>query len=350
VPPGSASPTRATDRLLAVDLAARFRSLRRPVAEPGSAQNRFSAVPVGDDQRHRLGMDALGSPCLLIATAERTRALRGVPIVLEHLAVLPHVTCRITDPDGRVDSGRFTVVRCTDGDAELHEYFLRVAAVVTAVLGPDPTDREVSTAIEGLVELFRAIEAPSQRTVQGLWAELFLIDSAKDGAAAVRAWHVLPSDRYDLSAGAQRIEVKAAIGRTRRHQFSLDQVIPVAGIRVLLASLLIERSGSGTSLAELADRIRQNVGGDPQLLLHVDRVIGVTLGERWRHAGEERFDTNLAERSLRYYDVVSIPKPSPTVPQGVTDVRFRADLTAVPPGRCDDFRSEGGLFRAVIRE
>jgi hypothetical protein len=80
-----------------------------------------------------------------------------------------------------------------------------------------------------------------RKSVQGLWAELFLMARLRDPSALVAAWHSQLGDLYDFSAGSQRIEVKSAIGRIRRHHFTLEQVLPIPRTRVLIASVLVER-------------------------------------------------------------------------------------------------------------
>ena len=129
------------------------------------------------------------------------------------------------------------MIRCASTDRALHLYFLRVADAVLATFGEQPTGREVTQAIDHLVELFHAVEQPARKSLQGLWAEVFLIARAADPAALVEAWHGVSTDRYDFMVGSQRIEVKSTAGSTREHHFSLEQLHPPEGTEVLIASL-----------------------------------------------------------------------------------------------------------------
>ena len=272
----------------------------------------------------------------------------GPPIVLEHISLQHDVECRITHPDGKLETGRFTVLRCTQGDPALDEYFLRVCGTIVAVLGQQPSDLQVRAMMDRVIELFRAINAPPRKTVQGFWAELLVMARSRDVLAMARAWHSLPGDRYDFSRGTQRVEVKAAMGQVRRHYFQLDQVVPVPGTAVIIASLLIQRAGAGTSVRDLLSEVRSAVSAEPPLLLQIDQVSALTLGSGWRQAPDDRFDRELAESSLAFFSPARIPKPDPALPAGVTEVRFCADLTSVahlePRGMLD----EGGLFRALL--
>lgn len=68
-----------------------------------------------------------------------------------------------------------------------------------------------------LIELFRAIAKPARKSLQGLWAELFLISQACQPAILVDAWHTAPEDSYDFAVDNQRIEVKSFSGQICQH-------------------------------------------------------------------------------------------------------------------------------------
>ena len=94
--------------------------------------------------------------------------------------------------------------------------------------------------MDRLIELFRAMTTPSRKSVQGLWAELFLIAQSRQPTILVDAWHMLPEDRYDFAMDDQRIEVKSFSGSLRQHHFSLEQLQPPEGVKTLIASMLVE--------------------------------------------------------------------------------------------------------------
>lgn len=331
-----------------LDLVSSFDTLRAPTGAPGTA-TRFSAVPIPGYGQHRIGKDPEGAPSLLVAVVEGAEPGGPAPIVLEHLTVQHDVDCRVTQLDGSVLDGTFTVVRCAGRDRALHEYFLRVAASVVAFIGEEPSRADVGTAIERLVELFRSMDTIPRKSLQGLWAEVLLMARLRDPAPLAAAWHVLPSDRYDFSAGTERIEVKSATGRVRQHHFALEQLVAVPGTKVLIASMLVERAGAGATLSDLVSEVRSRIGHDPRLLLHVDQVVAQTLGDIWRQAQEERFDRHLSESSLSFFDPEVIPRVDPSLPRGISDVRFRVDLTGLPSADLATYRSGGGLFAAALR-
>jgi hypothetical protein len=206
----------------------------------------------------------------------------------------------------------------------------------------------VKAALQRLVELFRALERPPRKSVLGFWGELFVISRATDVLTTVQAWHLLPEERVDFSLGFQRLEVKAANGRRREHHFALEQLVPVPATRIVIASLLAERSSAGPSVSDLLGSIRSAARDDAELLLHIDGVIAGALGAAWRRAMDERFDDRLAASTLAFFDSGTIPKPT-TVPRPeVSEVRFKSDLTRCAETPREALRQEGGLFAAAL--
>jgi len=311
---------------------------------------RFSTEPIPGHERYHVARDADNHPAVLITGLAGQAAERPSPIVLEHLTVQADVECVIRRGDGSSRQERCIVVRCRSGDRRLHEYFLRSSAAVVLAVGPQPSPKQVREAVDTLVELFRIMTTLPRRSAQGLWAELFVMWQARDVRCLARAWHLEPEDRYDFCAGNERLEVKSASQHRRIHEFSLDQLRPPAGVRVVVASLLVEPSAGGMSLRDLADIIRSRIGGEAELSLRFDRVLGLALGSAWRNASENRFDEALAGSSLQFYRADSVPAVALPLPREVTDVRFRADLTAVEPVDPAVLLSEGDLISAAVRE
>ncbi len=136
----------------------------------------------------------------------------------------------------------------------------------------------------------------------------------------------------------------------RQHHFSQDQLNPPTGSYVLIASIFVERAVGGLSLGELIDEVRQQVSVVPELVSGVDRVAFESLGKSWQTALEDRFDYELASDSLVFFSSLDVPKVPLPLPPGVTEVRFRADLTHVPQTDANWMLQAGGLFSSVLRE
>lgn len=323
------------------DLASLFKTIRRPHIE-----GKYGAVPIPQFERHRLAVDHDGNPHLLLSVAEKPVAHGSPSIRLRHLFVIHDALCSIVSEGKPDEVSRFTVVGLL-GDAELGQYFLRVASSILNIVGDAPTSKQVADAVERLIELFRRLGQPSNRTIQGLWAELFVIAIARDVEALVGAWHSRPSDRFDFNAGSQRIEVKSSSSRARVHHFRLEQVLVPPGSQAVVCSLFVERAGSGTSIADLIAEIRDLMPGRHDLMLKLEEVVADSLGESWGESVIERFDRRVADDSLEYYDASGIPSPDPDLPFGVSDVHFSADLGGLSPIDSESLRKRDGIIGAM---
>ncbi len=191
---------------MAVDLASLYESLVLPLGLPSGTN--LSAVPIPDSQTHRLAKDSSGSPCLLLR--QPIGATRPAPIRLQNLFVSYDVPCTITDPSGRQEGGNFTIIKCSNADPNLFPHFLRIISPMVVALGPTPTSAAVRRAISGLVDLFQALTVPAQKSIQGIWAELFLIRTSTEPRVVAGAWHKAAEEHFDFAAGPQRIEVKSS--------------------------------------------------------------------------------------------------------------------------------------------
>lgn len=240
------------------------------------------------------------------------------------------------------------VLQCTSGDVQLRTYFLRSMSGLLKTLPEAPSESQVDLAVRKLVELFRAMEAAPRRSLQGLWCELLLIDRALDVPSAAMAWHAGPHDLFDFVSGPQAVEVKSCIGPLRRHHFLLNQVLPPTGSTTIVASFVLDESGSGTSLAQLWDSLAGRPGLSDDLKERCSQILAESLGQDWRKATRVAFDRNLAERNMRLFDTNTIPKVDPRVPVEVAHVEFTSELTTTPVLQAGDVAGLEGLFRALF--
>lgn len=330
---------------------ARVGNLKRLYDElgaPASKRDRaYETARVARDSRYRVGRDSQGNPAILIETTSAAGAEALSDFEGRHLLIGHGVNCSISEHGVEVGRAQFSVVTCRDADDLLKHRFFDAAETLLRSLGETPTVQELRQAVDGLIELFRLASQPPRGTIQGLWAELWLIAKARDPAVLLDAWHAESTDAYDFNSGPERIETKSTSRRTRMHSFSHRQLHPPAGTRVAIASVFVESSGGGLKLVTLLERIRRRVG-NPGALRRLDYVVASTLGTDWRTGVEAGFDSELASESLRFYQVEEVPSLPSDVPQGVSDVRYVSDLSGAQALSVGEMRGSGNLFAAAV--
>jgi hypothetical protein len=224
-----------------------------------------------------------------------------------------------------------TVVTCTAPELQIQEYFLHVCETIVRIVGPTPAQGRVVEVVQRLIDLFQRLTRPSSRSVLGLIGELYVIARSRDAAQAVRAWRSADDDRFDFTLKDLRLEVKASSERARVHYLSAEQCRPPPGTVGVLASLFIEITGGGMSVQELVRGIEGHLAASGDLVLKLQETVAETLGQSLPIALAIRFDERLARASLQLYDLATVPGIRENIPVGVTQVRFRSDLSRTPP-------------------
>lgn len=178
---------------------------------------------------------------------------------------------------------------------------------------------------------------------------LLVIRNSKDPAALLRTWHVSPEEKCDFSSGNQRVEVKSTSQRSRSHHFSLEQLNPPLGCKVVVASIFVERTGGGTSLSDLVKEINYSLENEPDLQERLARVVALTLGQALRKVSDSRFDRELSEESTRFFNGTDVPKILEPLPPDISDVHFKSDLRKCPPLTQEVLDGEGEIFALLKR-
>jgi hypothetical protein len=287
----------------------------------------FNVVPVPGAGQYRVGRGLAGTLVLLTPADPDPEP----PTRLRRLSLDPNVRCTFTvreDAATRQD-GEYGVVQFHVDDPALVAPFLDVVAALVRLLGPQPAPGEVSAGMRRLVRLFAA-NASMRGSVLGLWAEMLAIVESTDPPAIVDAWHAYVDARFDFSAPGSRLEVKATTRDERIHEFSLPQLLPVAGSTVTVLSIMTTETHAGTSVGDLVDRLEELLAGDAVRQMKVHEQVADVLGADWPNHLDHRFDERQAKESALLLPAGDIPRVEPGS-SDVLEVRLRVRCTEVVP-------------------
>ena len=306
----------------------------------------YETARIARHSRYRVGRDRQSNPVILIETTGEAGAAALLDFEGRHLRIGHGVKCSISEADVEVGRAQFSVVTCLDSDDLIKDRFFDMVETLLRSLGETPAIEALRTVVGGLIELFRLATQPPRGTIQGLWAELWIIAQARAPESLLDAWHAEPTDVYDFNSGPQRLEIKSTRYRTRKHTFAHRQLTPPAGTRVAIVSVFVESAGAGPTIATLIERIRRRVT-NPRALRKLDYIVASTLGTDWRVSIDATFDSELASESLRFYEAEAVPSLPSDIPPKVSDIRYVSDLSETQPLTHEELLGNGQLFAAV---
>lgn len=321
-----------------------FGGLGSPIAIQGRV---YETARIAPGSRYRIGRDREGNAVVLIETTGVAGAASLPDFTGRHLQISHAVGCAIREAGADVGRGQFSVVICADADDHLKQRFFEIIETILRSLGEAPEAEALRRVVAGLIELFRLTTQAPRGTIQGLWAELWVIAHAGKPAILLDAWHAEHTDVYDFNSGLERLEIKSAGKRVRRHHFSHRQLCPPIGTRAVIASLFVESSGRGPTISSLHEQIRVCVS-DPRALMRLDHIVADILGTDWRAGIDASFDSELASESLQFYRANDVPSLPADTPRGISDIRYISDLSATEALTSVEMLGYGDLFAAVL--
>jgi hypothetical protein len=261
----------------------------------------------------------------------------------EQFSVRYNVMCSLQE-EGRSRDDEFVILRLHNADSELVDTFLDILAILLDHMRKFEPLR-LAQIVESLVELFRDVPDAGFDQVKGLFGELLVLSLSTDPNAAGEAWHTTPDDRYDFASGSCRVEVKTTTG-LRQHTFAYEQLRPITGLTIIVASVVLEVDDSGESVGELLNRVVSRIS-NPAIANRVIRQAVSTLGRHWTNGSKYRFHTESAEQNIRFFADTNIPCILPP-PSGISEVRFKVDFQLLSDSSRSDLARMGDLFEVVL--
>lgn len=307
----------------------------------------FNAIPIPEYPNFRVAIDFEGNAVLLLSVSKRIKDLSLKNFRLKYLQLERNLECKIYENDS-FKLQTFTVITFRCSDRNLQEYFLRISESLVKTVGQHPTQEQVINSLKKFVEVFKTLTDSPTNTVNGLWAELFLIENSSKPKELINYWHNLPEEKFDFNAGTERIEVKSSSNFERRHIFSAEQLNPPSDTQVLIASVFLKQHNSGNSIQYLIDRISEKIDYDFETVEKLNTIVLRTLGSSLEHSIGVKFDYDIAQQSLRFYRHQDIDKIEEVhIPNNVSEVKYKSDLTSIKPIELNKLKERKGLFNAI---
>jgi len=318
-----------------------FKSLTAPIADN---KNLFNATSLEKYPFAKIAVNNEEFPVVLISSINDRTYLTQKNVRLKYLELNHNLECKVSE-NGKTWFANFTVIVFRSNQENLQTYFLGIAETLINSLSENPTQQEVHKTFKNFTEIFRSISDTPTKTVQGLWAELLVIETSNNPEMLLNYWHNLPEEKFDFNADMEKLEVKSSSTLERIHTFSSEQLNPSNDKQVVIASLFTKQSTHGLSIANLTDSI-QDKTNDNELLGKLFLIVSKTLGNTVEQSIKIKFDYELAKNSLRFYrhqDISKIEKVN--IPYRVSEVRYKSNLTDLNPIKPSELKVGGQLFQ-----
>ena len=303
----------------------------------------FNATALNDFPFAKIGVNYFGFPVILISSKFDQTHLSQKNIKLKYIELTHNLECKVSE-NGKSKIDNYSVIIFKSNEETMQNYFLGIAQSLLNSLSKQPTQKEVFETFKNFIEIFRSLTEIPTKTIQGLWAELMLIEQSKNPETLINYWHNIPEEKFDFNADSQKIEVKSSSNLERVHIFTAEQLNPPNDSQVLIASIFTKQVSNGINVLDLLDKIDNRIK-EIELKEKIYRIVSRTLGNTFEQTTKIKYDYDLAKNSLRFYKHQDISKVERiNIPERVSEVKFKSDLTKINPIDINLF-TEGQLFK-----
>lgn len=304
----------------------------------------FNANALSDFPFAKIGVNYLGFPVILISSKFDQTHLSQKNIKLKYIELTHNLECKVSE-NGKYKIDNYSVIIFKSNEETLQNYFLGIAQSLLNSLSKKPTQKEVFETFRNFIEIFRSLTETPTKTIQGLWAELILIEQSKNPETLINYWHNIPEEKFDFNADIEKIEVKSSSNLERAHIFTTEQLNPTIDSQVIIASIFTKQVSNGLNILDLLDKIDKRIV-EIELKEKIFRIVSRTLGNTFEQTTKIRYDYDLAKNSLRFYRHQDISKVERiNIPERVSEVKFKSDLTNIIPTDITKILTDGLLFK-----
>ncbi|WP_348825650.1 PD-(D/E)XK motif protein [Flavobacterium aestuarii] len=315
--------------------------------KPSIRTDGFTIANLPKIKNHKIGISENGLPLFFVKCEDFSKE-RVLDYNLEYISIQFNQKCQLLSNDKKITDGIYTIVALKTDSVDLQEYFLSILYFVISKLPPIANLKELKIEVEKLINLFNKFTKLPTKTIQGLWAELLVIEQSINPEYLIKSWHYSPTDKFDFNDGIDKIEVKSTAKSRRVHNFSLEQLNPNKNSNLIIASVFAVETGKGKTIFDLVKLIDGTIK-EKELLFRINEVLLDTLGKDFEKTFEHYFDYQLAVDSLAFFDSKLIPKiESSNISHEVSNIHFDSDLSKIE--QLKKIKTNSLLHKSLIKQ
>jgi hypothetical protein len=288
----------------------------------------FTIANLPKIKNHKIGLSKENLPLFFIKCEDETYE-KTLDYNLESISIQFNQKCQLVSKDKKVPVGVYTIIALKTDSIDLQEYFLNILYFVLLKLPAIAKLKELKIEVEKLMSLFNKFSKLPTKTIQGLWAELLVIEQSSNPEYLIKAWHFSPTDKFDFNDGIDKIEVKSTAKSRRIHNFSLEQLNPNKNSKLIISSVFAVETGKGKTIFDLVQLIDDKVK-NKEIVFRINEVLLDTLGRDFEKSFEHCFDYQLAVDSLAFFESELVPKiDALSIKQEISNIHFDCDLSKI---------------------
>ena len=292
---------------------------------------------------HKIGVSHEGFPLFFI---ECSNTYNAIDINLDLISVTFNRPCILYQDIIKIKS-LYTIISLKTINPDIQKYFIEIVIIIIKQFPKPISDKQFKEEIQKLIDLFKQFSQPAYKTIQGIWAELLIIEQSKHPEYLVQSWHLSPSDKFDFNDGKDKIEVKSTSKIERIHKFSLEQLKPNNTSKLLVASVFVTETGKGKSIGDLSHNILKRINS-LDLQFRLKEVISKTLGRDLEKSFDIYFDYQQAIDSIAFFDYKNIPTIKNDIPIEISNISFNCNLSNIETMNNKDINLSGStLFKSL---
>ena len=144
----------------------------------------------------------------------------------------------------------------------------------------------------------------------------------------IEAWHPDNNDTFDFLIRNQALEIKTTTSNDRKHHFSYEQ-LNSKNTSIIVGSVLIRKSRTGTSLLDLKNRILEEIN-KKHLKEKLQENYDIMIGSKSQtDLDNAKYIYDYAADNIKFFDSKKVPRIKETPMHGIKNIRFESNLNGI---------------------
>ena len=220
------------------------------------------------------------------------------------------------------------IVRCFAQSKREKDIFIDLSPLFLEACSHRDQEEAILEVVATLSSFFASSNEPSDNELQGLYAELFTIDSYRDRENLGIYWQSKDRMKFDFSISESvKLEIKSTQKGQRIHHFRHEQLVSELH-NTYVVSYILRQDDEGYSLFDLIENVKPLLLGDPKKLMRIYRLVKNVSEQRLKAL---RFSKAYSEKYRNIYRAIDIPQFCGGTPVGVSNAEYDCDLTGATP-------------------